>query len=108
MKYYAFAQLTLLAVAAFFGFIFWRYLIGNSAFDISRDLKEKTPLGLPARAIDSGISAATGRDETLGGLFAEWFDPATRAANEMMRTPPILPHDKITEDYSTPFFYGAP
>lgn len=110
LRLQVFASLAMLALASVAAFFAWRYLQGKSPLDVARDLKDATPLGIPARAIDSGISAATGRDETLGGWFAELFDPATRAANAMLRTPPILPHANTTADYSTPpdYFLGAP
>jgi hypothetical protein len=92
----------MLAALAVAGFFLWRYLQGKSPLEVARDLKESTPLGIPARALDAGISSATGREETFGGWLAEVFDPATRAANEMLRTPPILPHANASEDYSTP------
>lgn len=102
MKLYATVQLALLAALAVAGIFLWRYLQVSTPLEIARDLKEKTPLGIPARAIDSGITAATGREETLGGWFAELFDPATRAANAMLRSP--LPHDNLqNRDVSRPW-----
>jgi hypothetical protein len=60
-------------------------------------LKEKTPLGIPSRAIDSGISAATGREETLGGWLNEFFDPNARAVAEMSK--PL--YQPINDDTNT-------
>lgn len=102
MKLYAYTQLVMLAALAVAGLFLWRYLKGKNPLDIARDLKESTPFGIPARALDSGISVATGREETLGGMLAEIFSSSTRAANEMLRTPPILPHKNASADYSTP------
>lgn len=59
--------------------------VGDAALAGAQTLKDSTPLGIPARGIDAGISMATGRDETLGGLLAEWFNPTTKAANAMLQ-----------------------
>jgi hypothetical protein len=108
MRIYAYAQLAMLAALGIAGIFLWRYLQGKSPLDVARDLKDSTPLGIPSRALDAGISSATGREETLGGFLAEIFDGSTRRANEMMRTPPILPHDNATEDYSSPWGMMSP
>lgn len=95
MKYVALAQLAFYAViAALLGvgvFLLVRWLrSGDGAVaQISNALKD-SPLGAPARGVDAAISAATGRDETLGGWLAELFDPATRQVNaSLKRTKPI-------------------
>ena len=87
-----------LAVLAFFGvvaIVVYRYIkkaggIGGAAVNAGVALKENTPLGIPARVIDAGVSKATGRNETLGGFLAETFDPTTRAANTMLNSPPPI------------------
>lgn len=81
-------------IAVALGVIAWliyRYIkdaggIGAATMQGANVLKNDTPLGIPARAIDSGISAATGREETLGGWLAELFNPSTRAFNASMQT----------------------
>lgn len=78
-----------LATIAAFGalaFVAWRYFSGRNVLDVARDLKESTPLGLPSRALDAGISAATGREETLGGWLAGIFNPATRTVDSLYGT----------------------
>ena len=43
--------------------------------------------------------AVTGDDSwSLGGQLAEWFSPEVRAANEMMRAPPLPPVDQAIMD----------
>jgi hypothetical protein len=106
VKLYAYAQLAMLAALALLGVVAWRYFGAKDAFEVARDLKEKTPLGLPARALDTGISSAVGREETFGGWLAEMFDPTTRAANKMLRSPVVLPQDRSAPDYSTPPYFG--
>ena len=105
--------LALLALAAVVGYVAWRayrYLesMGDGSVTLGAGiaLKEKTPFGLPAKGIDAGISAATGREETLGGMLAEWFNPATRAANEMLDKSP-LPHVQRQEpDHVEPYVWN--
>jgi hypothetical protein len=50
----------------------------------------RTTAALPYNAASSAVSAATGREETLGGWFAELFDPSTRAANKMLSSVPTV------------------
>lgn len=79
-----------LLTLAVLGFLAWKaygYFQSRGVLGSASDLKEKTPLGVPARVIDSAISAATGREETLGGWLAELLDPMTRKANAMLGTP---------------------
>lgn len=79
-----------LAVFAVLAFVLYKvYALIKSkgvlpaAVDAGNYLKKETPLGAPARGIDAVISWFTGREETLGGLAAEVFDPATRQANRI-------------------------
>jgi hypothetical protein len=69
------------------GFFLYRWLRAGGLFDAGNALKANPVIGAPARAIDSAISAATGREETFGGWLAEMLDPATRKANAMLGTP---------------------
>lgn len=94
-KLEGFAALATLAVAAVIGYFIWQYFKGKDVLSVAQDLKANTPLGIPARAIDTTISSATGRDETLGGWLAELFNPATRAT-ATITAPIALPHDAIT------------
>lgn len=86
MRYLALVQvlfyvaLAAIAFAAFMMLRRWLNAGDGAASQIGNALKD-SPLGIPARGIDATISAATGREETLGGWFAELFDPATRQAN---------------------------
>ena len=57
--------------------------VAGAVIDAANTIKESTPLGAPSRAIDSTISAATGRTETLGGFLADLFNPAARKVNEI-------------------------
>lgn len=80
-----------LGVGALLYFV-WKWIsdkggIAAASLSVGATLKNSTPLGIPARAIDSGISAATGRDETLGGWLAELFNPATRQLAKQLNTP---------------------
>lgn len=77
----AFGILGVLVVAGIALFVWIR-----SKGGIGEALKA-SPLGIPSRAIDAGITAATGREETLGGWIAEVLNPATRAANKMLQAP---------------------
>lgn len=94
-RYLGVFELLAFVAVALFAFFAWRYFTAKDAFEIARDLKERTPLGIPARTIDSSITAATGREETLGGWLAELFDPATREANQMLRAPVVLPQENV-------------
>jgi hypothetical protein len=67
-------------------------LILGAAWAARRALPALNPLN-PENIVNQGVTGLVtelaGRPETLGGWLAELFDPATRAANEMLRTPPI-------------------
>lgn len=39
------------------------------------------------KATSAAVSAAVGREESLGGLLAEWFNPAARRVREMLEKP---------------------
>jgi hypothetical protein len=39
------------------------------------------------KGTSAAVSAAVGREESLGGLLAEWFNPATRKVAEMLKGP---------------------
>lgn len=93
MKYIAAVQtLAILAALAFAAYVAWK-LFGKGAFAGADWLKQSTPLGAPSRAIDAGISAAIGREETLGGWLADLFNPSAREVNNIYRrqTPPADP-----------------
>lgn len=62
-------------------------LFGKGIMQGAQWLKEETPLGAPARVIDSVVTKATGREETLGGWLAEILDPSTRKVNEIFSSP---------------------
>jgi len=68
-------------------------LILAAAWAARRALPVLNPLN-PENIVNRGVTGIvtelTGRPETLGCWLAEIFDPATRRANEMLRTPPIL------------------
>ncbi len=77
--------LLFIAALSILAFLLWRFVqskggAGPAAIAAGAYLKT-TPLGVPSRALDDGITAMTGREETLGGMLAEWFDPATREFN---------------------------
>ena len=40
------------------------------------------------QAAGGAVTALTGREETLGGWLAEWFNPATREVARMLGAPP--------------------
>lgn len=84
-RFQLFAMLAILAALGAGAFILWRWI--ESKGGLGEALKA-SPLGVPSRAIDAGISYATNRDETLGGWLAEILDPSTRAARKMLETPP--------------------
>lgn len=88
--------LVVLAVLGIGAFIAWRYFSSRGVLGAAQDLKENTPLGIPARGIDAAISAATGREETLGGWLAEMFDPATRAVSEQYGARRVKPVDDLS------------
>ena len=74
--------LTALAVLAILGYVAYKlasYLKGKSPADVVFDagdaLKNNTPFGLPSRAIDAGITAATGKEYTLGTFIYDVFHP---------------------------------
>lgn len=81
------AFFAVIAAIAFAAFWFWRRRDTMTAASVASYIKEETVLGAPARAVDSAISAATSREETLGGWLAEKFDPATREVNRQLSTP---------------------
>ncbi len=39
----------------------------------------KSVVRAPSAAADAAATALTGREESFGGMLAEWFNPATRA-----------------------------
>jgi len=82
-------------------------LVGYVAFKLVGLLKSLAPkVGAAASAVASAPSNAanalaskvTGRDETFGGALAEVFDPTTRAANAMLKSPPV-PTVEIRDDF---------
>ncbi len=94
MKYlgaiYGIVGLALFAALAFVAFKLWRFFDAKgggagAVIGAGNWLKEDTILGAPARGIDAGISVAAGREETLGGQLAEWFDPTTKAAQKFIQ-----------------------
>ena len=89
---YALLGVSALALLGIGGFFLYRWLTsGDGPLANIGNAAKASPLGIPSRAIDAGITAATGRDETLGGWLAEWFDPSTRAANQMLKLNPVKP-----------------
>jgi hypothetical protein len=91
--------LVVLAVLGIGAVIAWRYFSSRGLLGSAQDLKANTPLGIPARTIDAGISAATGREETLGGFLAEIFDPATRSVSEQYGARRVKPvGDDVIDD----------
>lgn len=78
--------------AALVGIFFLvKWILKRGLFGIATDLKA-SPLGIPSRAIDSTISSATGREETLGGMIAEIFNPSTRAVSKIYSRPKPAPY----------------
>lgn len=99
------AVLGVLALVAIGGLLIWRWIekkggLGAATVAAGVALKENTPLGIPARGIDAGISAATGREETLGGFFAELFDPSTRQLARELRSDPPPPSNDTSDLFS--------
>jgi hypothetical protein len=63
---------------------------------------------LANRAVSAAGAAITGDDSwSLGGQLAEWFDPATRAANDSLRTPTGSRADFRRSELSAPV-WNAP
>lgn len=91
-----FQLLILMMVVAVLGWIAYK-LFGKGFLEGANWLKNSTPLGAPSRAIDSAITNATGRDETLGGILAEIFDPATREVAAIYGKPEQKPDTVDTE-----------
>lgn len=110
MKYIAAAQsiflVAVLAALAIGAALFVRWLNTRGVMGAAQDLKENTPLGIPARAIDSTISAATGREETLGGALADWLNPVARTANAEIdswkQLKPTGPIDQQQAEFMSP------
>jgi hypothetical protein len=106
MRYLA-ALYSLLALAllAALAFAAWKVytLIGKKGGGVAGAaavLKESTPLGIPSRAIDAGISAATGREETLGTWLAGVLSADVRHADKLMERavkPVAVPNDLDAE-----------
>jgi hypothetical protein len=55
----------------------------------------KTVAKAPSAIADAGASTATGREESFGGLLAEWLDPNTRKVADLYgarKVKPISPN----------------
>lgn len=89
---YALLGTAALVILGIGGFFLYRWLTSGDGplANVGNALKA-SPLGIPARGIDAGISAATGREETLGGWLAEMFDPNTRKVGEVLKMNPVKP-----------------
>lgn len=64
-----------------------------------------SPGNVVNKGVTSLVSSATGREETFGGMLAEWFNPATRAVADSLK---IKSNTVTPEQMQSDFFYGAP
>lgn len=88
MKLTGTGVLGLVALAAL-GIIAWRFAPDLKKL-VTKTLNPANPQNIVNRNVTAAVSAATGREETLGGWLAEWFDPTTRLAREMLGQKPGL------------------
>jgi hypothetical protein len=77
-----------LIIGAVLALILWKGAAWAKEFFKFGGAFSQNPL---AKATNNVATAISGRDETAGGLLAEWFDPATRAFNASMKRTPVKP-----------------
>jgi hypothetical protein len=84
------------AAIAAVGFVAWKVtkaagagvaVAGEAARSVVAAVNPADDRNLANRAVSAAGAAITGDESwSLGGQLAEWFDPATRAVNESLRT----------------------
>lgn len=70
-----------LAALAVLGFAAW-YIYSKRAAILS-SVNPADANNLANQAVTKLVTETTGREETLGGLIADWFNPAAREVNQL-------------------------
>jgi hypothetical protein len=72
-----------LAVAALAALVVGGLVLWRNWPKLKDSLNPASRENVANRGVAAAVSAATGREESLGGLIAEWFNPATRKVAEL-------------------------
>jgi hypothetical protein len=75
-----------LAALAAVGILAWRFSPDLKKV-VTETLNPASRENIVNKPISAAVSAAVGREESLGGWLAEWLNPATRKVAEMLQGP---------------------